>query len=52
MSNLQTASLLKQLRNNYNYTIQKVATLLGVSKAAVSKWENGDDITTEHLYDL
>lgn len=52
MSNLQTASLLKQLRNNYSYTIQKVATLLGVSKAAVSKWENGDDITTEHLYDL
>lgn len=52
MSNLQTASLLKQLRNNYRYTIQKVATLLCVSKAAVSKWENGDDITTEHLYDL
>lgn len=52
MSNLQTASLLKQLRNNYSYTIQKIATLLGVSKAAVSKWENGEDITTEHLYDL
>lgn len=52
MSNLQTASLLKQLRNNYGYTIKKVATLLGVSKAAVSKWESGDDITTEHLYDL
>lgn len=52
MSNLQTASLLKQLRNNYGYTIKKVATLLRVSKAAVSKWESGDDITTEHLYDL
>ena len=52
MSNLQTASLLKYLRNNYNFTLQKVASLLGVSKAAVSKWENGDDITTEHLYDL
>lgn len=52
MSNLQTASLLKQLRNNYGYTIKKVATLLSVSKAAVSKWESGDDITTEHLYDL
>jgi len=52
MNNLQAASLLKYLRNNYNFTIQKVASLLGVSKAAVSKWENGDDITTEHLYDL
>jgi len=52
MNNYQIASLLKQLRNNYNFTIQKVAYLLGVSKAAVSKWENGDDITTEHLYDL
>lgn len=52
MSNLQTASLLKYLRNKYKFTIQRVASLLGVSKAAVSKWENGDDITTEHLYDL
>lgn len=52
MSNLETASLLKLLRNNNNYTIQKIATLLGVSKAAVSKWENGDDISTENLYNL
>lgn len=52
MSNLQTASLLKKLRNDYNYTIQNIATLLGVSKAAVSKWENGDDIKTENLYEL
>ena len=52
MSNLETASLLKLLRSNNNYTIQKIATLLGVSKAAVSKWENGDDISTENLYNL
>lgn len=52
MSNLKTAFLIKRLRNDNNFTIQKVASLLGVSKAAVSKWENGDDITTEHLYDL
>ena len=52
MSNFQTATLLKKLRNDYNYTIQKIANLLGVSKAAVSKWENGYDITTEHLYEL
>ncbi len=52
MSDFQTATLLKKLRNDYNYTIQKIANLLGVSKAAVSKWENGYDITTEHLYEL
>ncbi len=52
MSNLQTASLLKQLRRDYNYTIQNIATLVGVSKAAVSKWENGDDIKIENLYEL
>lgn len=52
MSNLQTASLLKKLRIDYNYTIQNIATLLGVSKAAVSKWEKGDDIKTENLYEL
>ena len=52
MSDFQTATLLKKLRNDYNYTIQKIANLLGVSKAAVSKWEKGYDITTEHLYEL
>ena len=52
MNNYYTSTLIKELRNNYKYTIQKVANILGVSKAAVSKWENGDDITTEHLYDL
>ncbi len=52
VSDYQTASLLKYLRKSYNYTTQKVAEMVGVSKAAVSKWENGDDITTEHLYDL
>ena len=51
MSN-QTGNLLRKLRKDFNYTLQDVATLLGVSKAAVSKWENGDDITTDHLYDL
>lgn len=52
MNSFHTSTLIKELRTNYKYTIQKVANLLGVSKAAVSKWENGDDITTEHLYDL
>ena len=52
MSNLQTGSLLQKLRKDNNYTIQEIANLLGVSKAAVSKWEAGEYITTEHLYDL
>ena len=52
MSNLQTGTLLQQLRKDSNLTIQQVAHLLGVSKAAVSKWEGGEYITTEHLYDL
>ncbi|MCF0117795.1 MAG: helix-turn-helix transcriptional regulator [Bacilli bacterium] len=52
MTNYYTSTLIKELRTSYGYTIQKVANTLGVSKAAVSKWENGDDIGTEHLYDL
>lgn len=52
MNNYCTSTLIKKLRMNYHYTIQKVASILGVSKAAVSKWENADDITTEHLYAL
>ena len=52
MNNYSISTLIRELRISNNYTLQNVATLLGVSKAAVSKWENGDDITTEHLYDL
>ena len=52
MSDFKTSTLLKKLRNNYNYTVQDIADFLGVSKAAVSKWETGEDITTEHLYEL
>lgn len=51
MSN-QTGNLLRKLRKDFNYTLQDVANLLGVSKPAVSKWEAGDDITIDHLYDL
>ena len=51
MSN-QTGNLLRKLRKYFNYTLQDVANLLGVSKPAVSKWEAGDDITIDHLYDL
>lgn len=53
MSNtLQTAILLKQLRKESNMTIQDLAKIIGVSKAAISKWESGDGIKTEYLFDL
>ena len=52
MNNYNIPNLLIKLRTDYGFSIQKVADILGVSKAAVSKWENGDYIKTEHLYDL
>lgn len=52
MSSFLTASLLKKLREESNYSLQDVANYLGVSKPAVSKWENGYDIKTENLYSL
>lgn len=52
MNNYNISNLLIKLRTDYGFKIQQVADIIGVSKAAVSKWENGDDIKTEHLYDL
>lgn len=52
MNNFYVSTLIKELRTSFGYTIENVANILGVSKAAVSKWENGDDIATDHLYDL
>ena len=52
MNNIFISELIKELRIEHNYTIQDLADLLSVSKAAISKWENGDDIKTEHLYEL
>lgn len=52
MSSYQTGTLLKQLREETNYSLQDIANYLGVSKPAVSKWEHGDDIKTENLYAL
>jgi len=49
---LLTGQLLRKLRNEHNYTIQCIADLLSISKAAVSKWESGNDISVEHLYEL
>ena len=52
MSDFITGSLLKKLRNDSNYSMQKIAALVGVSKAAVSKWENGYDISIDNLLQL
>ena len=52
MNDYFISQLIRELRIEHNYTIQDLANLLNVSKAAVSKWENREDIKTEHLYAL
>ena len=36
-----TAKRINELRIKHGYTIEKLAELVGVSKATISKWENG-----------
>lgn len=51
MINAATQIFIRDLRLKANLTVQDVADILGVSKPAVSKWENGDgSIKTEMLY--
>ena len=52
MISIKTQDFIKELRTKSNLTLQDVANILGVSKAAVSKWETGDEgfIKTEMLY--
>ena len=51
MINAATQIFIRDLRLKANLTVQDVANILGVSKPAVSKWENGDgSIKTEMLY--
>ena len=52
MNDYFISQLIRELRIEHNYTIQGLANLLNVSKAAISKWENREDIKTEHLYEL
>ena len=52
MNDFYISQLIRELRIERNYTIQDLANLLNVSKAAISKWENREDIKTEHLYEL
>ncbi len=44
---------LKQLRTERNFTQEYVAEMLGVSRQAVSKWENGSsEPSTSKLFDI
>ena len=38
---------IKELRKKLGLTLEKFGERLGVKKAAVSKWENGDNITDQ-----
>ena len=52
MSNLNTGTLIRQLREQYGYTLQDVSKILGVSRPAIVQWEAGGDIRIENLYSL
>ena len=52
MSDYIISRFIKKLRQDYDYTIEDISKKLGISKAAVSKWENGYDISVDHLYAL
>lgn len=45
-------NLIRLLRNERSLTIDQLATYIGVSKPAISQWENGKGIKTEYLYSL
>ena len=48
MSELKIGEKIKSKRKEYEYTQEELANMLYVTKAAVSKWENGEsypDIT-------
>ena len=49
----KTGKLIRQLRKEQNMTQEELASVLNVSKFAVSKWENGhnlpDAVTLEHM---
>ena len=44
MSNLKIGEKIKAKRRERNLTQEEIATMLGVTKAAVSKWENAESI--------
>lgn len=40
--NIENAAFrIKELRTSHNYTMEKLAQMVGVSKSTIAKWENG-----------
>lgn len=50
ISNEEIGKLIKKLREDSNLKQNNLAKAIGVSKAAVSQWENGKGIKTENIY--
>ena len=51
--NIKTANRLCELRKKHNLSQEELASMLGVSRQAVSKWENGtSDPNTTNLIAL
>lgn len=50
ISNEEIGKLIKKLREDSNLKQDNLAKAIGVSKAAVSQWENGKGIKTENIY--
>lgn len=52
MKNKEIAQLIKKLRIDSGLTQEELAKSLGVSKPAISQWENGEGIKTINIYSL
>ena len=46
---IKIGQTIKSLRNKNNMTLTQFGNIVGVSAAAVSKWESGEGIKTESL---
>lgn len=49
MGNKNFSIVIKQIRNNYGLTMQELATQLGVTKSAISMWENKGVVPREEI---
>lgn len=52
MKNNEIAQLIKKLRTDSGLSQEELAKALGVSKPAISQWENGKGIKTINIYSL
>lgn len=50
----KTSKRIKELRLSRNYTMEKLAELIGVAKSTIAKWENGyvDNMRQERIIRL